>query len=119
MSFNYSSRIPVTTCEGLFFFRPDEIVRLEASSNYTFIHFVNRKPMLIAKLLGDYEVMLTEYGFIRTHRSHLVNKRYVTYIDMQGNIIMQDSSKAGISRRKKKDVLKVLRNSVFRAKIVA
>ena len=72
--------------------------------------------MLIAKVLGDYEVMLTEYGFIRTHRSHLVNKRYVTYIDMQGNIIMQDSSKAGISRRKKKGCVESLKEFSFPGK---
>jgi two-component system LytT family response regulator len=102
--------LPVATAEGLYFFKSDEIVRLEASSNYTYIHFTNRRPLLIAKVLGDYEELLSSLGFIRTHRSHLVNRKHILFIDSEGNIIMQDESKAEISRRKKKDVIRQLKN---------
>lgn len=104
------SKISVNTTQGLYFFNPEEIIRLEASSNYTFLHFVNRKPILVAKVLGDYEELLSVFGFVRTHRSHIVNKKHILFIDGSGQIIMQDTSRAGISRRKKKEVLKELRN---------
>ena len=97
------------TAEGLYFFTPEEIVRLEASSNYTYIHFTNRKPLLTSKVLGEYENQLAAYGFLRTHRSHLVNKHHILFVDSGGNIIMQDSSTAGISRRKKKEVMRQIR----------
>lgn len=103
------ARVSVSTSEGLYFFNPSEIVRLEASSNYTYIHFINRKPMLIAKVLGDYEDMLSSLGFVRTHRSHLVNKKHILFVDSKGNIFMQDASKAGISRRKRTEVMKALK----------
>lgn len=102
--------LPVSTAEGLYFFKSDEIVRLEASSNYTYIHFTNRRPLLIARVLGDYEEMLSNIGFVRTHRSHLVNRRHILYIDSEGKIIMQDDSRAEISRRKKKEVIRQLKN---------
>ena len=114
-----SYKLPVSTSEGLYFFYSDEIVRLEASSNYTYIHFTNRKPMLIAKVLGEYEEQLAIAGFVRTHRSHLVNKQYVTFIDGQGNIVMEDNSRVEISRRKKKEVLTELKKCFFQTRLAA
>ncbi|MEO6253357.1 MAG: LytTR family DNA-binding domain-containing protein [Ferruginibacter sp.] len=100
--------LTVPTCNGTYFFNADEILRLQASSNYTFIYFTNRRPMLMAKVLHDYEALLCHAGFIRTHRSHLVNKKHVLFIDAGGHLVMADSSKAEISRRKKGSVMRAL-----------
>jgi two-component system LytT family response regulator len=104
-------RLTLSTQNGIYFFNPAEIVRLEARSNYTCIHFTNRKPILVAKVLADYEILLSMSGFVRTHRSHLVNREHVLYVDAKGNIIMKDASRAEISRRKKKEVLTLLKNA--------
>ena len=112
-------KLPVSTSEGLYFFHADEIIRLEASSNYTYIHFTNRKPLLIAKVLGEYETMLDPLGFVRTHRSHLINKKHIRFIDVSGQVIMQDTSRAEISRRKRKEVMKELRSCIFQNKLAA
>jgi len=92
---------------GIHFIHPDQIIRLEADSNYTYIYFCNRKPLLMAKVLGDYESMLEPFGFIRTHRSHLVNRLHVSGLNVKGDIIMDDESIAEISRRKRKRVRKI------------
>ncbi len=59
----------------------------------------------MAKVLADYEEMLIPFGFLRTHRSHLVNKKHIETVDDSG-IHMKDSSTIEISRRKKRDVLR-------------
>lgn len=105
------TKIAIATLDGRYFFNAEDIVRLEASSNYTNIYFLNKKKMLTAKVLKEYEEQLEPLGFVRTHRSHLVNKRYISYVDSKGNIIMQDTSKAEISRRMKSRVMKVLSNA--------
>jgi len=104
------SRISVATSEGRYFYRPDEIVRLEASSNYTNIFFTDKRKLLTAKVLKDFVQMLEPFGFLRTHRSHLVNRQYIVSIDAQNNIIMKDASVAEISRRMKSQVMKTLKN---------
>lgn len=104
-------RLAIPTSEGMYFYEPDEIIRLEASSNYTYIYFTNRKPLLISKVLGIYEELLSSVGFVRTHRSHLVNRKHILFVDHQGNLVMQDESRAEISRRKKREVMKVLRGN--------
>lgn len=89
-------------------FSPGDIVRLEALSNYTCVHFISHKPIITATLLKDYEKALQPYGFVRVHRSHLINKKYVTGINDNGIITMTDRSTASISRRKKNKAIVVL-----------
>jgi len=86
----------------------DRIIRMEAESNYTCIYIMDQRPVLMARVLGDYEAVLEPFGFVRTHRSHLVNRQYVSDINASGEIIMIDQSKAEISRRKRKTVLGIL-----------
>ena len=77
------------------------IIRLEADSNYTYIYLVNHKKLFMAKVLSAYESILAPMGFIRTHRSHLVNPIYVR---ITGEVVMTDDSRVEVSRRKKKMV---------------
>jgi len=102
-------RLVLSTIKGTYFFLPEQIVRLEASTSYTKIYFTDHHSLLLSRVLKAYERLLMPYGFIRTHRSHLVNKNYITQVDNKGNIIMQDSSRAEVSRRKKTEVMKLLR----------
>jgi two-component system, LytTR family, response regulator len=105
------STISVATSGGRYFFNPEEIIRLEASSNYTNIYFINKKKMLTAKVLKEFAQLLEPFGFVRTHRTHLVNRQHILCITPGGNIIMKDSSVAEISRRMKSEVMKVLKNA--------
>jgi two-component system LytT family response regulator len=106
-----ASPIIIATSEGRYFFNPEEIVRLEASSNYTNIYFSNKKKMITAKVLKEFELMLEPFGFVRTHRTHLVNRQHILCVTPDNNIIMRDSSVAGISRRMKSSVLRTLNNA--------
>ncbi|MCU0375035.1 MAG: LytTR family transcriptional regulator [Chitinophagaceae bacterium] len=54
-----------------------QIVRIEACSSYCRIYFTNRQPLLVAKVLQWFEDCLAPAGFVRTHRSHLVNAAYI------------------------------------------
>ena len=112
------NKLMVSTLEGLFFLSPDDIIRLEASSNYTHIFFTNRKPLLLSRVLKDFTGILEPLGFLRTHRSHLVNRQHISSIDAGGHIIMYDASRAEISRRKKSEVLKCLRYVKDRKSVV-
>jgi two-component system, LytTR family, response regulator len=100
---------PVSVAEGQLQLNPYDIIRLKASSNYTFIYFTNRRPLIAAKILKNFEAKLNQFGFIRTHRKHLINRQYISRISNNKTIIMSDDSVAEISRRQKAAVLKKLR----------
>lgn len=100
----------LNTNGGVFFYKPEEIVRLEASSNYTHIYFTDKKKIIVPKVMKDFVKILEPLGFVRTHRSHLVNRAYIVSISAKGGVTMKDSSVAEVSRRKKSSVLMALKS---------
>ncbi len=103
-------KLPLPTTQGTFFFKPEEIIRLEGESNYTQFFFVSKSKLLTSRTLKDYEEILINHGFIRVHKSHMVNKTHVVNFTTDGMLIMSDHSKIEISRRRKEDVLACLKN---------
>ena len=103
-------KLAVSTTEGVFFFVPSEIIRLEGENNYTRFYFASQKPMLVSRTLKEYEDILSEHDFIRAHKSHLVNKKFVKHLDKEGLLWLTDGSHIAVSRRKKGEVLKELSN---------
>lgn len=104
-------RLALTTKEGVHFLYPHEIIRCEASGNYTKFFVMGNKQYTISKTLAEYEDLLTPYRFIRTHKSHLVNKAFISFVDHSGYITLKDSSKIEVSRRRKEEVMEALRGA--------
>lgn len=102
-------RLAIPTKEGVHFFRTADIMRLEAMGAYTQLHLSEKRPLIASRSLGEYEELLREHGFIRTHKSHLVNRRYVSFLDHDGFLVLRDSSRVEVSRRRKEEVLLSLR----------
>jgi two-component system LytT family response regulator len=103
-------RIAVPSSDGIHFFMIEEIIRLEADSSYTHIHLKDRKPFVASKTLKHFEEMLDEFGFIRTHKSHLVNPHFISRISNDNEyVLLRDGSRVEVSRRKKEEVLQQLR----------
>ena len=92
----------------LVFVESHNIIRFEARSNYTYVYFKDQPPLLMAKVLRIYDELLRPHGFIRTHRSHLINTDYVNDFDRKGIIHMKDSSHAEIARSKRREVFQLL-----------
>jgi two-component system LytT family response regulator len=104
-------KLAVTTTKGTFFYPISKIMRLEGDGNYTRLFFDNDKPLLTSKTLKDFEEILAMHGFIRIHRSHLVNKQFVESVLFEGYIEMKDKSKIEISRRRKEMVMQELKKT--------
>ena len=61
--------IQVRSCES--------IVHVEGQGNYTNVVFAREPKLMLSRTIGDYEEILSGAGFIRVHRSHIVNMRHV------------------------------------------
>ncbi|NML19719.1 response regulator transcription factor [Pseudoflavitalea sp. G-6-1-2] len=103
-------KLALPTSEGTYFFKPEEIIRLEGEINYTWFHFINRKPLLISRTLKEYEDILNDHGFLRIHKSHLINKTHVVNYTQHGTLTLSDLSQVDISRRRKEIILEALRS---------
>jgi two-component system, LytTR family, response regulator len=102
-------RLALPTKEGVHFFFPREIVRCEAIGNYTKFFTEKGKTYLISKTLGEYDALLAPHNFIRTHKSHLVNKKSISFIDHDGFAVLKDNSRVEVSRRRKEEVMTALK----------
>jgi len=102
-------RLALPTKDGVHFLMPNEIIRCEAVGNYTKFFTDKNKTYLISKTLGEYDTLLTPHNFIRTHKSHLVNKKFISFVDHDGFAVLKDNSKVEVSRRRKEDVMTALK----------
>jgi two-component system LytT family response regulator len=101
-------RIALPLADKIEFIAINQIIRLEADSNYTRIFLEGKKEYLVCKTLKEYQEILEPHNFLRTHQSHLINRRKIAaYMKIDGGYIaMTDGSNVPISRQKKEEVLK-------------
>lgn len=101
-------RLALPSSSGLRLASTSEIVHCTGINNYTQFHFVDGKSVMVSKTIKDFEEMLADYGFIRTHKSHLVNKEFIKEVS-DNMIILNNGQKVEISRRRLRDVLESLK----------
>lgn len=70
-------RIAIQLMNQMRFVNPAEIVHLEAANNYTHIFLQSGEKILASKGLYEFDEILSPYGFIRCHQSHLVNRHFI------------------------------------------
>ena len=104
------AKIALPTMEGLEYVRITDIIRCEASDNYTYIYFSDGKKIVVSRTLVVYEELLKGKGFARVHHQHLISLHHVEkYVRGRGGIvIMSDKKVIQVSQRKKEEFLKLI-----------
>lgn len=77
-----------------------DLIRLEGERNYTYVYLANKRRTLCAKTLGDFEELLSDKGFFRCHKSHLVHAHHIQSVPNKFQLISSDGAEIPISRRK-------------------
>ncbi len=103
-------KIVLSTAEGYHVVNPDDILRCQSDSYYTNFYFTNGKRIIVSKTLKEFEELLTDYGFVRSHKSHLVNIKYIkSFLRADGGyIIMSDGTEIPVSRRKRDYIVDII-----------
>jgi two-component system LytT family response regulator len=92
----------IPTNKGIRVVMAENIVRIQASSNYCKIFFDNEHPLTVAKVLKWFEEKLPGDCFYRIHRTHIVNRRFISNILCNKTLTLINGEHLQISRRKKK-----------------
>lgn len=94
--------LPIRTRRRVYFLDVDEIDWLEAADNYVKVH-ANSEPHVIRQTLQQLEELLSPQGFIRIHRSAMVNIARIREIQpwFRGEyvVLLRDGTKVRSSRR--------------------
>lgn len=69
VSFSHTNGIEVCSCES--------IVHIEGQGNYSNVVFLEKPRLVLSRTIGDFVDELSGEGFVRVHRSHIVNLRHV------------------------------------------
>lgn len=104
------SKIVLRTSDSIHVVQLNEIIRLQADGAYTTFYVLNRKPIVVSKNLKEYDNMLENSGFIRTHQSHLVNSRYIVCFHKTdgGSLGLTDKTQVPVASRYKEKVLQAI-----------
>ena len=100
-------KLVLKTTENIHVIPIYEVVSLSSDRNYTRFNFLERPPIIVSKTLKEFENILCEYGFMRVHRSHVINLKYIERFEKAdgGYAVMRGGIKIEVSHRKKEDLL--------------
>ncbi len=80
----------------------DDVILLKGDVNYTILYLEHGKQKLVAHPIKFFEPFLKTHGFLRIHRSFMINPNHVKeYNQVDEFLMMTNGQKADISRRKR------------------
>ncbi len=102
----------IATNKGTIIIQQEDISRVEASGNYTVFYVINSKQVMASNTMAEFEDKLNTDKFLRVHKSHIVNLRFVVKYTKGdgGHLTLQDGSEIPVSRSRKEELLKKLFN---------
>jgi len=104
---NREQKIVLPQMDGFEVVKIKHIVRAEASDNYTILYIEDGGKYTMSKTLKFYEGLLSDFGFLRTHKSHLLNLDHIVKYKKGkvGEAIMSDGSTVLVSASSKKELM--------------
>jgi two-component system LytT family response regulator len=92
----------VSTLEAYEFVRIRDIIRCEAEGAYTKLILRDLMPIMVSKVIKEFEFLLQDYGFYRVHQSYLINlKEIKKYVKSENYLIMRDGTNIQLARSRK------------------
>ncbi|GEM_PF-377270 len=106
-----AGKVVLPTMDGLCFEKVKRIAYLEASGNYTVLHFLDGRQILVCRTLREVELMLPASAFVRIHRSHTIHLRHIKkYVRGKGgHVVLQNSATLTVSAGQKDTFLDALK----------
>ncbi len=107
------TKILLNNNEGFKIIILKDIIRCEASNNYTTFFMNDKSQYSVAKTIGYYEKQLCD-EFVRIHKQHIVNLNYVKeYIKGRGGqIILTNNQIVPVAERRKNYFLEALNDFI-------
>lgn len=76
---------------------------LRGEINYTSIHLLSGKVLIVPRTIKIFENLLSDYAFIRTHRAYLVNEYHLKGYDLHKNCVRLTNNMTALISRRRKD----------------
>lgn len=105
-----NEKIGIPVGEGIRYVKLADVVKCEADRAYCNFYLRDGEKILVSKPMKEFENELERAGFMRVHKSFIVNMNCVdTYVRGKGGyLVLVDGSNVAVSARKKEAVLLAL-----------
>lgn len=108
-------KIGLPVSDGILYVKVSEIIFLQAKGMYTYVHTLNHNKLLISKPLKHFTGLLEDNNsFYRTHRSFLINLKYIKQLVKKDgtHILMDNDAVIAVSKERQSDLIELL-NKMF------
>ncbi len=103
-------KIALPSSEGIIFISLMDIIYLKSDTSYTTFYTCKNEKVVVSKSLKDFENILPDDVFFRTHQSYILNIHFIKKVLKEdgGYALLESGEKIPISRRKKEGFLNML-----------
>ena len=83
----------------------DDIIYIEADSNYSVVHLSNNDNITVSKVLREFEELLPTDQFVRIHKSSIINLNHLKEYNSKNGlqVFLKNGESINISRRRASD----------------
>lgn len=106
-STRYDKRIVLKTNDDIHLIKTTDLCRIESDGAYCHFYLESGKRITVSHNIKHYDDLLSAYGFVRCHQSHMVNLRFIDRYQKSdgGMLVLTSGSQIPVSSRKKDSVL--------------
>lgn len=95
-------KITINTDGKLIFIDLDDLLFVESDGNYSTLHLLNTKKIVLTKKLKEMDALLPNERFFRIHNSYIVNlDKIKEFLKSDGYVVLISNHKIPISRLRK------------------
>ncbi len=109
---NEIRKISLPNSQGYTLIGIDEIIHIEAASNYSVFHLDKRETITVSRVLKEYEELLPDSQFVRIHKSSIINLNYLKEFNFKNGmeVLLKNGVKIAVSRRRVSDFLEKIKS---------
>lgn len=101
-----SKKITLKTSESIYVIAIEDISCCESDRSYSRFHLADGQMIMVSKPLKEFEELLCENSFVRTHKSFLVNFDHIERFDRTrgGYVVLKNGKEIPVASRKKNEL---------------
>ncbi|WNJ15942.1 LytTR family DNA-binding domain-containing protein [Pontibacter sp. G13] len=100
-------KVVLPVMDGFEVVQVKDIIRCQANGNFTDFYLADGSKRMICRTLKFYDEILSQLGFCRVHKSHLINLEYILSYKKGkgGTVLLQGNHEVEVSPSRKKEFL--------------
>jgi len=94
-----SKKIVLKTQESIYLLSTDDILHCESDGSYSVFKTLDNQKIVVSRVLKEFDTLLNGSGFLRIHRSHLINLKHIKRFDKAdgGYLVMSNGVQIPVS----------------------